>query len=197
MKQPDFKFLIAHPAYFFGLGFGSGLAPNAPGMLGTLIGFPLFWILSSFMKDTPGTQLMVILALFLMGIYFCHATGKALGQANHSSIVWGKVVTVMLVLALTTPQVLDGVLNWFFYWLFNYVLYWLIVLLFVRLFDNWKPFPIRLLNTKLKYGFGVMASDLFTAIYAIIAFYLTMLLIVIISGLLMFLDWLMSNLGAF
>lgn len=33
MTQPDYKLLFSHPAHFFGLGFGSGLAPKAPGEL--------------------------------------------------------------------------------------------------------------------------------------------------------------------
>ena len=38
------KFLLAHPAHFFALGLGSGLAPVAPGTFGTLAALPL-WLL--------------------------------------------------------------------------------------------------------------------------------------------------------
>ena len=69
MANPDIKFLLAHPAHFFAQGFGSGLSPKAPGTFGTLMGLPLFWLISSY---TLHTQLLIITALFLIGIYFCH-----------------------------------------------------------------------------------------------------------------------------
>jgi hypothetical protein len=39
-----------------------------------------------------------------------------------------------------------------------------------RLFDIWKPFPIRQLERQLKGGIGVMADDLAAACYAYVAF---------------------------
>jgi thiamine-monophosphate kinase len=44
-RKPTFAFLLAHPAHFFALGCGSGLAPKAPGTFGTLfawLSFALF-----------------------------------------------------------------------------------------------------------------------------------------------------------
>ena len=34
--HPSVRFLLAHPAHFLALGFGSGLSPVAPGTVGTL-----------------------------------------------------------------------------------------------------------------------------------------------------------------
>ena len=150
MANPTIKFLLAHPAHFFGLGFGSGLAPKAPGTFGTLVGFPLFWLIFNY---SFGVQLIIIAALFLVGVYFCDVTGKALGVADHGGIVWDEIVAMMLVLAVTPP-----------YWLS-----WLVAFLLFRLFDIWKPFPIKQFDVKLKNGFGVMFDDLLAAIYAIIS----------------------------
>ncbi|PKO50017.1 MAG: phosphatidylglycerophosphatase A [Betaproteobacteria bacterium HGW-Betaproteobacteria-20] len=147
--QPNFKFLISHPAHFFALGFGSGLAKKAPGTFGTLVGLPLFWLISMYALST---QLIIIAALFLIGIYFCHITGKALGISDHGGIVWDEIVAIMLVLAFTPGQ---------WQW-------WLTAFLLFRLFDIWKPFPIRQFDAKLKNGFGVMFDDLLAAIFAII-----------------------------
>ena len=150
MANPTIKFLLAHPAHFFGLGFGSGLASKAPGTFGTLVGFPLFWLIFNYSFDV---QLIIIAALFLVGVYFCDVTGKALGVADHGGIVWDEIVAMMLVLAVTPP-----------YWLS-----WLVAFLLFRLFDIWKPFPIKQFDAKLKNGFGVMFDDLLAAIYAIIS----------------------------
>ncbi len=149
LANPNVKFLIAHPAHFFALGFGSGLAPKAPGTFGTLIGLPLFWLISA---DTLQTQLIIIAALFIIGIYFCDKTGKALGVSDHGSIVWDEIVAIMLVLTIVPVSV--------FWWTLAFALF--------RLFDIWKPFPIRQFDAKLKNGFGVMFDDLLAAMYAIL-----------------------------
>ena len=141
--------MIAHPAHFFSLGFGSGLAPKAPGTFGTLVGLPLFWLISSYAFST---QLIIIAALFIFGIYFCSKTGKALGVADHGAIVWDEIVAMMLVLAFTPAG----------------FIFWFIAFLLFRLFDIWKPYPICYADAKLKNGFGVMFDDLLAAIYAIL-----------------------------
>ena len=145
---PDFKFLLSHPAHFFALGFGSGLAKKAPGTFGTLAGFPMFWLISAY---TFSVQLIIIFLLFIIGIYFCGKTGKTLGVSDHGSIVWDEIVAMMFVLALV-PE------NW---------IVWSAAFLLFRLFDIWKPFPIRQLDARLKNGFGVMFDDLLAAVYAI------------------------------
>ena len=153
MNKPNFKFLLAHPAHFFALGFGSGLAPKAPGTFGTLVGLPLFWLISSY---SLSTQLIIITALFLIGIYLCNVTGKALGVSDHGGIVWDEIVAMMLVLTFA-PQHWAG---------------WIVAFLLFRLFDIWKPFPIRQFDANLKNGFGVMFDDLLAAIYAIASMWL-------------------------
>jgi phosphatidylglycerophosphatase A len=149
VKSPNLQFLLQHPSHFFGLGFGSGLAPKAPGTFGSLVGYPLFWLISVY---TFNTQLIIIAALFLIGIYFCDVTGKALGVSDHGGIVWDEIVAMMSVLAFTPNQ---------WQW-------WLAAFILFRLFDIWKPFPIKQFDAKLKNGFGVMFDDLLAAIYAII-----------------------------
>ena len=97
-------------------------------------------------------QLMLIAALFVIGIPICSITGKHLGVVDHGSIVWDEIVAMMLVLTFTPNQ---------WQW-------WLTAFLLFRLFDIWKPYPIRQFDAKLKNGFGVMFDDLLAAIYAII-----------------------------
>ena len=149
MDKPDIKFLLAHPAHFFALGFGSGFAPKASGTFGTLIGFPLFWLIFNY---SFSSQLMMIAVLFMFGIYVCDKTGNDLGVSDHGAMVWDEIVAMMLVLAFA-PY------NW---------LGWLVAFLLFRLFDIWKPYPICYFDAKLKNGFGVMFDDLLAAIYAIL-----------------------------
>jgi phosphatidylglycerophosphatase A len=148
-NQPNLKLLIAHPAHLISLGFGSGLAPKAPGTFGTLVGIPFFWLISGL---TIYVQLLIISLLFFLGIYCCDKTGKALGVSDHGGIVWDEIVSIMLVLTFAP-------INW---------LWWLVAFLLFRLFDIWKPYPIRQFDAKFKNGFGVMFDDLLAAVYAII-----------------------------
>jgi len=149
LVNPNIKFLLSHPVHFFALGFGSGFVPKAPGTFGTLVGFPLFWLIRNYSFHM---QLIIIFALFLIGIYVCGKTGKDLGVSDHGAIVWDEIVAMMFVLAFV-PR------DW---------LLWPAAFLLFRLFDIWKPFPIRQLDAKLKNGFGVMFDDLLAAVYAII-----------------------------
>lgn len=147
---PNLNFLIRHPAHFLALGFGSGLAKTAPGTFGTIVGLPLFLLI---MPLPELVQWFIIGAFFIIGIPLCGITGKHLGVADHGSIVWDEIVAMMLILKFTPLQ----------------PLWWLAAFLLFRLFDIWKPFPIRQCDAKLKGGFGVMFDDLLAAIYAIIS----------------------------
>jgi len=149
-KEPNVTFLLKHPAHFLALGFGSGLAPKAPGTVGTIVGLPLYWLIASYSLHI---QLAIITAFFFIGIYFCDVAGKNLGVIDHGSIVWDEIAAMMLVLTITPNQ---------WQW-------WLVAFCLFRLFDIWKPAPIRQCDAKLKGGFGVMFDDLLAAIYAMLA----------------------------
>lgn len=150
--SPDLRLLLRHPAHFLALGCGSGLAPVATGTFGTLAALPLFLGLTTL---PPVLHLPIIAALFVIGIPICQKTGDALGVSDHGGIVWDEIVAMLLVLEFT-PHTWP---------------WWLAAFLLFRLFDIWKPFPIRLVDARLKGGFGVMFDDLLAAIYTIVTLY--------------------------
>ncbi len=148
LRSPDRRFLLAHPAHLLALGLGSGLAPKAPGTWGTLVALPLFLLL---MQVPEPWHYAVIAALFLVGIPICGIAGRNLGVSDHGSIVWDEIVAMLLVLEFT-PHAWP---------------WWLAAFALFRLFDIWKPFPIRQFDARLHGGLGVMFDDLLAAIYAI------------------------------
>jgi phosphatidylglycerophosphatase A len=148
--RPDLKFLLAHPAHLIAFGFGSGLTPKAPGTVGTLLGWPLFWLVVAVAPDLPN-QLILLIAGFLLGIWACGKTGRALGVADHGGMVWDEIVAFALVLLFTPPG-----------WMWAGIAF-----LLFRFFDIIKPWPIRLADRHLKNGFGVMFDDLLAAGYAL------------------------------
>ena len=151
-SRPDFNFLLAHPAHLVAFGFGSGLAPKAPGTAGTLLGLPLYWLIATAAPDLAN-RIVLVIAAFLFGVWVCGRAGRALGVADHGGIVWDEIVAFALVLLFTPPG-----------WLWAAAAFALF-----RLFDILKPWPIRLADRRLKNGFGVMFDDLLAAGYAIAA----------------------------
>jgi len=144
-RPPNKNFVRSHPAHFIAFGGGAGLSPVAPGTAGMLVAFPLFWIFALFLN--PAEFLLLIVALFIIGIWACSVTGKALGNHDHGGMVWDEITAFLLVLFFTPHD-----LRWQAY-----------AFLLFRLFDIIKPPPIRYYDRTLRGGFGVMFDDLLAA----------------------------------
>lgn len=157
--KPTPRFLVSDPAHFVALGFGSGLAPKAPGTFGTLAGWALFPFVSAPLSDGMFSALLV--ACFLFGILACERTGRALGVADHGSIVWDEIVAIWLVLWLTP----------------NTLAWQAAAFVTFRFFDIAKPPPIRWVDERTRGGFGVMLDDLLAAGYSLLVLAILMRII--------------------
>jgi phosphatidylglycerophosphatase A len=149
--RPTLAFVLRHPAHLLAFGLGSGLVRPAPGTAGTLLALPIFWFVHPRVPDAA--FLGMIAVLFLVGIWACGRTGRTLGVPDHSGMVLDEIVAFLLVLFMlpATPA-------------------WQAVgFLLFRLFDIYKPPPIRQLDRSLKGGLGVMLDDLVAAFYALLA----------------------------
>lgn len=146
--RPDARFLVAHPAHFIALGFGAGLAPVAPGTFGTLAGLAIYWLLA--LALPPLAIAFLAIPLFFLGVWACGVAGRNLGVPDHGAFVWDEIVAFLPLAALASASL---VLQLVAFGLF-------------RLFDVWKPFPIRQVEARVKGGFGVMLDDLLAACYA-------------------------------
>ncbi|HUX27010.1 MAG TPA: phosphatidylglycerophosphatase A, partial [Burkholderiales bacterium] len=152
--RPSAGFMLAHPARFIALGFGTGLSPFAPGTVGTLLGFPVYWLVSAWLAPYgPLALLALIAAMFLLGVWACARTGSDLGVADHSGMNWDEIVAFQLVLMMT-----PAAWQWQAFAFFGF-----------RLFDVLKPPPIRQVDARLKGGLGVMLDDILAAFYTLLA----------------------------
>jgi phosphatidylglycerophosphatase A len=158
-RVPDARFLFSHPAHFIALGFGSGLAPKAPGTFGTLAALGIYWLLATTLA--PLTIAYLAIPLFVLGIWACEVTAHDLGKGDPGCIVWDEIVAFLPLAALSSKSLMMQ----------------LVAFGLFRLFDIWKPFPIRQVERRVKGGFGVMVDDLFAAAYA----YLVILVLVLAS----------------
>ena len=146
--------MLAHPAHIIALGFGTGLSPIAPGTMGTLFAFPVYWFASDLAAgDEPRNMLAIIAVMFLVGVWACARTGRDLGSADHGGMNWDETVAFQLVLLLT-PEAWQ----WQAFAFFGF-----------RFFDVVKPPPIRQVDAQLKGGLGVMADDILAACYTLLA----------------------------
>jgi phosphatidylglycerophosphatase A len=151
--RPTARFMLGHPARFIALGFGTGLSPFAPGTVGTLLGFPVYWILSAWLAPYgPFGLLVVIVVLYWIGVWACGRCGRDLGIADHSGMNWDEIVAFQLVLMLTP----EG-WQWQAFAFFAF-----------RFFDVAKPPPIRHFDATVKGGFGVMFDDILAAFYTLL-----------------------------
>ena len=132
--------LLRHPIHFLALGFGTGLAPKAPGTAGTLAAIPLVWL--ALQTGTWG-YLAITLLVVVSGVGICAFTAKAMGEHDSPAIVWDEIAGYMVAF-IGLPW------NW-----------QTIIAVFVlfRLFDIVKPGPIGWCDRNLKGGLGIMADD--------------------------------------
>jgi len=146
--------VFTDPVHFLAFGFGTGLAPFAPGTVGSLLGVLLAWLTLDLGLTA---QIGIAAALFLFGIWVCGESSKRLGVHDHGGIVWDEICGMYLTL-LVAPRLYSA---------------WILGFLLFRAFDIVKPWPIRDLDHRLGGGLGIMLDDLVAALYAaiLLAFY--------------------------
>jgi len=140
---------LANPVHFLALGFGSGLAPKAPGTAGTLAAIPLYLLLSGL----PLWAYLVITAVVtIVGIWICDRAARDFGVHDHPAIVWDEIAGYLITM-IAAPAGLVWVL-------LGFVLF--------RIFDVIKPWPISILDRRVGGGFGIMVDDVLAGLFALI-----------------------------
>jgi phosphatidylglycerophosphatase A len=137
---------------FLATGFGSGLSPYAPGTAGTLVGvlicllcLPMPWML----------RLSFVLVLLTLSIYVSQKAEEIYQKKDDQRIVIDEIIG----LQITMLPVAINVLNL----CAAFVLF--------RIFDIWKPFPVRNMQG-FPGGWGVVIDDVAAGIYAGIVLWL-------------------------
>ena len=148
--RPDIYFVYSHAASLIAFSGGAGLSPIAPGTVGTLVAFPLFWWLNHYLN--PVYFLLLIDIMFIVGIWACGLCGKVLGGPDHGGMVWDETVAFLLVLYFTPDE-----------WTWQ-----LAAFILFRFFDIAKPQPIRYYDNRLTGGFGVMFDDMVAAFFTLL-----------------------------
>jgi phosphatidylglycerophosphatase A len=130
--------------------FGCGYAPAGPGTVGSLAALAIAWVLVRYAGWQPVWFAALVLAATAPAMWAADVTAGALNQKDPGVVVVDEVLGQWLALAGARPLHVKS-------WLGAFVLF--------RLFDIWKPVPVRNLE-KLRGGAGIVADDLMAGLYA-------------------------------
>lgn len=139
--------VLRDPVHLLAFGLGTGLSPVAPGTCGSLLGVFLAWVSLPLPFEM---RVLVAVILVAAGFWLCGESARRIGVRDHSGIVWDEIAAMYLVLLVTPPS----------------IALWALAFGLFRLFDIWKPWPIRDLDHRLDGGAGIMLDDLAAALYA-------------------------------
>ena len=135
-------------ARFMASWFGVGFLPWAPGSWGSLAALPFAW--GIVLVGGKLWLLAAVVALFVIGCIAAELGTRDRAARDPGWVVIDEVVGQGLVL-LVLPLDLAA--------------YGIGFLMF-RLFDIWKPWPVRWAERRFDGGFGIMIDDVVAALYA-------------------------------
>jgi len=125
---------------FIATGFGAGYTPKLPGTAGAVLGVGV-WLLIQHAGNSWAWGVFGV--AILLAIWIAGAAERVFDQHDPQCVVIDEIVGMPLALAGIAP------------------VWWLVLTGFAafRLFDIWKPFPIRQ-SQKLPGGWGIVMDDL-------------------------------------
>lgn len=151
-KKPSFplpKEIWQDPLYFIAFGFGSGAIPFAPGTFATLFAIPFYLLLHSL----PLTSYLVIVVLFcIFSMWLSDTISKAIKIHDHPGMCIDEFAGFFVTM-IHAPFSLSWIL-------LGFILF--------RIFDIWKPWPIRWIDEHVTGGFGIVLDDILAGIYAMV-----------------------------
>ena len=130
-------------------GFGAGYLPKAPGTWGSLLALPLHFFLRQL---APSHYALALAAIFFIAVISAGQAEKILNRKDPGVVVIDEVIG-MLITLIAAP---------------NSPLIWLLGFGLFRLFDIFKPYPIRLIDQRINGGMGIVLDDVLAGIYSLI-----------------------------
>jgi len=126
-----------------------GYLPIAPGTWGSLAAVVIWFLIIE--STSTITFITAIIIIFILGVYTSSITERHLAQKDPSIIVIDEWVGQWIALLFVPKSLLLG----------------LVAFALFRLFDIWKPYPIKALD-KMPSGWGIMLDDVLAGAYALL-----------------------------
>jgi phosphatidylglycerophosphatase A len=149
-------------------GFSIGRIPFAPGTFGTFLG--LGWVALLLWPGNVWAYLVGTVQGALLSVWLCDDAEKILGETDPGSVVLDEVAAMpFCFLPWVVGHWMQHEVSLPLSALWNGSGLWcsLVLVALFRLFDIWKPWPVRQLQ-RLRGGWGVTIDDLFAAGYVAI-----------------------------
>ena len=131
---------------------GIGLIPIAPGTFGSIFAWLVFVIMSHFVD-----MLICTICIVFIAIWVCEKASANLIQKDHKSIVIDELAGMWVALVPVIYFASDQL---------ERIIYASLALVFFRVFDILKPFPISYFDKKYKNGFGIVLDDIIAGIFS-------------------------------
>ncbi len=146
-------------SFFLATYFGFGYSKVAPGTVGSLMTIPLAFALAYF-YGVWGIVIGVLVS-FVVGLY---ATNEVLKHTPHDPgfVVIDEVAGQLLTFCAIAPHLQGNSDAWSLY-VCGFVLF--------RIFDIFKPQPVRWADSKITNAWGVMLDDIIAGVYAMLILY--------------------------
>ena len=159
---------LVRPSHLLATLFGIGLLPWAPGTWGSLFGLILFLYAEIYLSINEKEFYFLLFLIVLFSFLICYFATKGLenNEKDQKSIVIDELAGMWVALIPVA-----GIIS-----MREVIICSLLAFLFFRIFDIWKPYPIDIVDRKIKNYFGVVVDDLIAGVYAAIAIYLILLL---------------------
>ena len=149
-------------------GFGIGRIPKAPGTFGSVVG--LAWFAALLLTGDPRWYLLGCVVGLTLSVWLCGAGEKILKARDPGSIVFDEIAAIPL--CFISWIALHILLHYApvpfpspaFFFSKQHLLGTMGVFAAFRLFDVWKPWPVRQ-SQSLPGGWGVTVDDALAAIY--------------------------------
>ena len=144
--------------------FGLGNSRYAPGTVASFVTCLIYIALFNY-KVNILILIGSVSLIFLYSIFILDELKNSFSEIDAKEIVIDEFVGQSIPLLSIYNLVLFNNIN-------NFILYALSVFFLFRLFDVFKPYPINIIDKKIKNGFGVMLDDVLAGIYSVIVFFL-------------------------
>ena len=153
---------------FLAEGFAVGRIPWAPGTFGSILGLGWAWMLLRYSPNLL-TFLLLTLGGILAAVWIGHKAEKALAKEDPGQIVIDEIcaIPVACLILVAGGGILDKSLLEGSSWP-----WWVGVFAFFRLFDIWKPWPVKQIQ-EIPKGVGLVLDDVLAAGYVNLALYAT------------------------
>ena len=131
---------------FLATGCYVGYSPLVPGTTGTLAAIPIYFFLS---RLSPLYYMAILLGFIYIAIWASDEAEVLLQSRDCRHIVIDEMVGFILAMFMVPPTLRSILLGFFLF----------------RALDIIKPFPIRILEERVRGGYGVVLDDIAAGIY--------------------------------